>query len=304
MVNPRTFDLNLLRVFEALSLDRSVSIAAAKLGMTQPAVSNALNRLRVHFDDPLFVRTRHGMTPTPKAALIAESFHQGLTVIRSGFSAATEFDPSVSDRRFNLLMTDVGEISFLPYLLAFIARSAPNIDITVHQADLDTYEDLLESGIADLAIGRIKLGDKLCSELIHSSPFVVLAARTNRHLTWNGGAPAISLEHYLEAPHLMIQSRGASGKPLAQALGSQWNRLRIALALPHTTALPLIIEGTDLIATVPKIVAEKFVKSDALCFAETPFPIEQNFVYQWWHRRNSTDAANRWLRRVFASAGV
>lgn len=304
MVNPRTFDLNLLRVFEALTLDRSVSLAAAKLGMTQPAVSNALNRLRVHFDDPLFVRTRHGMTPTPKAALIAESFHQGLTSIRAGFSAATEFDPAISDRRFNLLMTDVGEIAFLPYVLAFIARSAPGIDITVLQADVETYEDLLESGMADLAIGRIKLGEKLCSELIHSSPFVVLAARANRYLNWAHGAPSISLERFVEAPHLMIRSRGASGRPLAQALGPQWNRLRIALALPHTTALPLIIEGTDMIATVPRIVAEKFVKNEALCFAETPFPIEQNFVYQWWHRRNSTDAANRWLRGVFASAGV
>jgi DNA-binding transcriptional LysR family regulator len=305
MVNSRTFDLNLLRVFEALSHDRSVSVAADKLGMTQPAVSNALNRLRAQFDDPLFVRTNKGMQPTPKAQLLAASFHDGLTTIRSGLSAATDFDPQTSTRRFTLLMTDVGEIAFLPSVLGILASEAPGIDINVRQSGVPEYEELLESGIADLAIGRIKLKDAFCSELIHTSPFVVLASKGNRYISRGpDGEPYISLADYLAAPHAMINSRGTSSNPIRHALGADFRRLRLALSLPHTTALPFILRGTDLLATVPQIVGSKVTETGGFVTVPAPIEIEPNFVYQWWHKRNMADPGNAWLRKAFASAGV
>lgn len=305
MVNLRTFDLNLLRVFEAVHHDRSVSIAADKLGLSQPAVSNALNRLRLQFDDPLFVRTARGMSATPKAERLAEAIGVGLTTIRAGLSSGVDFDPATSERRFTLLMTDVGEISFLPVLLSELGRNAPNISIHVREAGLSTYEDLLESGTADLAIGRIKLSDRMHGAQIHSSEFVVLLGRSNPILRRDAqGACSIDYQAYLNAPHVMVQPRGAAGDPVREALGPDASRLRIALSIPHATVLPMIMGDTDLIATVPKVCAANLVATGALCAVPPPFPVEPNYVFQWWHRRNQRDAGHRWLRAIFSNAGV
>ncbi len=305
MVNLRTFDLNLLRIFEAINRDRSVSTAADNLGLSQPAVSNALNRLRRHFDDPLFVRTQRGMEPTPKAEQLALAVDRGMTTIRAGLSAGVNFDPARSERHFTLLMTDVGEISFLPILLSEVRRHAPGIDVSVMESGLAGYEELLENGMADLAIGRIRLADTLSSELIHSSPFVVLLSRTHPRLgTAPDGRPTLSYDDYLAAPHVLVQPRGASGDPILAALGADAAKRRIGLSIPHATVLPMIIGDSELIATVPEVCAQNLIASGKLCRVEAPFAIEPNFVYQWWHKRNTADPGHRWLRGIFAGAGI
>ena len=305
MVNLRTFDLNLLRVLEAVSNDRSVSRAADNLGLSQPAVSNALNRLRRQFDDPLFVRTQRGMEPTPKAERLTAAIQEGLATIRAGLSSGVDFDPARSTRCFTLLMTDVGEISFLPMLLSTLNRLAPNVDIHVIESALANYEELLENGTVDLAIGRITLPGTLCSELIHSSPFVVLLSRENEHVrTSEDGAPSLTYEDYLNAKHVFVQARGASGDPIGEALGEDARRRRIALAVPHATVLPMVMEGTQLIATVAAVCARKLVATGSLCAVPAPFAIEPNYVYQWWHRRNSADPGHLWLRHIFLEAGI
>lgn len=305
MVNLRTFDLNLLRIFEAVMQDRSVSKAADKLGLSQPAVSNALNRMRRQFDDPLFVRTNSGMEPTAKAEQLAAAVAQGLTTIRAGLSSTTNFDPATSKRRFTLLMTDVGEIAFLPKVLPTLMRLSPGIDLTVAEFGIERYEELLDSGGADLAIGRLRLPDTLCSEAIHSSPYVVVMSHDNQRLTVDAsGKPSISVEDYIDAPHVFVMPRGASGDPVTDALGDRAARRRIALSIPHAIALPMIIGKTDLIATIPKVCADQIVTSGALIQVPAPIFIEQTFVHQWWHRRNLNDPGHRWLRSIFATAGV
>lgn len=305
MVNLRTFDLNLLRVFEAINRDGSVSKAADTLGLSQPAVSNALNRLRRQFDDPLFVRTRRGMEPTPKAGQLALAVHRGMTTIRAGLSAGVDFHPARSERRFTLLMTDVGEISFLPILLTELRRQAPGIDVSVVEAGLARYDELLENGTADLAIGRISLADTLSSELIHSSPFVVLLSRGHPRLRAGpDGRPTLSYEDYLAAPHVLVQPRGASGDPIREALGADAAKRRIGLSIPHATVLPMIIGDSELIATVPQVCAQNLIATGKLCQVEAPFAIPRNFVYQWWHKRNTADPGHRWLRGIFAGAGI
>ncbi len=305
MVNLRTFDLNLLRIFEAVMHDRSVSKAADKLGLSQPAVSNGLNRMRRQFEDPLFIRTNSGMEPTPKAEQLAAAVSQGLTTIRSGLSSTTNFDPAVSSRRFTLLMTDVGVVSFLPKVLPTLKRLSPGIDITVTEFGIERYEELLDSGAADLAIGRLKLPDTLCSEAIHTSPYVVVMSRGNQRARVDAsGAASISFEDYITSPHVFVMPRGASGDPVTEALGDRAARRPVAVSIPQTIALPMIIGDTDFIATIPKVCADQLVASGTLIQVPPPFLIEQTFVRQWWHRRYLHDPGHRWLRQVFATSGV
>lgn len=308
MVNIRTFDLNLLRVFEAVINDSSVSRAAEKLGMSQPAVSNALNRLRRQLNDPLFVRTPQGMEATPKAYELSIAVNSGLTTIRAGLLAGTTFDPATSERNFTLLMTDVGEISFLPVLLSELRRSGPYINVQVIESGVEGYTELLESGMADLALGRIQLADRFCSEMIHSSPFTILLSRRNRMLEGKvpnaDGDYEISYAEYLSGRHVLVQPRGASADPIRDALGVDAKRRQIALALPHATVLPMIMGDTDLLATIPRVAARNLLAIGGLCTAAVPFTIEENVVYQWWHRRNSADAGHQWLRQILASSGV
>jgi DNA-binding transcriptional LysR family regulator len=305
MINLRNFDLNLLRIFEAVFKDGSVSKAADKLGLSQPAVSNALNRIRRQFEDPLFVRTNKGLEPTLKAQQLAEAVSQGLTTIRAGLTATANFDPAVSQRRFTLLMTDVGEIAFLPKVLPTIQKRAPGIVLTVNEFGMERYGELLESGAADLAIGRLRLPDNLCRAAIHTSPYVVVMSRANKSVTVDAaGVASISFEDYINAPHIFVMPRGASGDPVTEALGERTSRRRVVLSIPHAVALPMIIGDSDMIATIPKVCADQLVAGGALMQVPAPFFIEQSLVYQWWHRRNLNDPGHRWLRDIFADAGV
>ena len=304
MVNVRTFDLNLLRIFEAVIQDRSVSRAADRLGLSQPAVSNALNRMRQQLDDPLFIRTHSGMEATPKAQQLADAVLLGLTTIRSGLAAGTLFDPATSKRSFNLLMTDVGQIAFLPRALATLKRTAPNVDFKVVEQGVERYGELLEAGMADLAIGRIDLADSLASQWIHEASYVVMMSRDNPRLrTAEDGRLYITMDDYLGAPHVDVRARGASGNPVVKALGDRAGELRNALSLPHTTALPIIIGDTDLIATVARPCAHALTHP-RLCYVEAPFEIDSMSISQWWHKRNTNDPGHRWLRQVFADAAA
>ncbi len=304
MINLSAFDLNLLRVFEAISRDRSVSVAADKLGLSQPAVSNALARLRHLVGDPLFVRSRQGMEPTPVAMRLGEAIHSGLNTIRAGLSVGLWFDPATSTRRFTVIMTDVGEICFLPHVLQTLARTAPGVDLAIIEFGLEGYEDLLESGRADLAIGRVKLADSFLNEPLHISSFLAVLRSDHPLLERDAHErPCITYESYMDAPHIEVMPRGASGNPVEQALARDGRTAsrRVALSVPHAAVLPSIIAGTDLIATVPDRCAPALLASGGLTAVKVPFAVEQNHVRQWWHRRNDQDPGHRWLRALYVS---
>ncbi len=304
MLNLRTFDLNLLRVFEAIAHDRSVSRAADKLGMSQPAVSNALNRLREQLGDPLFVRTSAGMEPTPKADLLASFINQGMTAIRAGLTSGTAFDPATSRRRFHLLLTDVGAITFLPQLLSTLDREAPGIDLTVSEFAVSNYADLLDEGLADLAIGRFELSSALRSQLIHTSRYVVMLSKDHPDLAKDpAGRPAISYESYVAAPHVVVAPPGSSGDPIGHSLGHDGGRRRVALSVPYIAILPMVMRGTRLMATVPDALAGQLAAGGDLCLCSPPFSIDDNHIHQWWHKRLDTDAGHRWIRQLCADAG-
>ncbi len=305
MINLRTFDLNLLRVFEAIHRDRSVSMAADKLGLSQPAVSSALNRMRRLFDDPLFMRGAGGMEPTRKAMLLAEAVGLGLNIIRAGVATSTSFDSATSTRQFRIAMTDVGEIIFLPKLMQTLARAAPGISIHVVEHGLVNYEDLLETGEIDIAIGRFQLNPNFSFQHIHSSSFSVLL-RSDHPLLEQvpNGVAMLSYENYLRAAHVTVQAPGASSDPIARALGSDRSKKRDALSIPHSIVLAEIVEAGELVATVPdKSVPWLLHGRPALCAVPLPVEVDINIVCQWWHKRNDKDLGHLFIREILAEIG-
>ena len=153
-MNIDAIDLNLLRAFDALMALRNVSVAGAKVGLSQPAMSNALARLRKMCGDPLFVRTNRGMQPTPFAQELAPAVRQALTLISAALESSQRFDPATSARRFTLVLSDVGTVLYLPKLMAAIVRHAPRVDLRVLQLPEDRIQPAMENLEADLVVGN------------------------------------------------------------------------------------------------------------------------------------------------------
>jgi DNA-binding transcriptional LysR family regulator len=302
VINPNTFDLNLLRVFEALMKDGSVSVAADRLGLSQPAVSNALNRFRELLGDSLFVRTRNGMEPTALALTLRDPFQHSLATIRAALRQSLAFEPATSDRTFTLIMVDVGEITFLPHLISKISTMAPSISLQVLELGREDYEDHLESGAADLAIGRITLRDSFRSQQLITSPYVAILDSDHPGIDIAPDCTrSISYETYLAARHIAVLPRGATGNPVDRALARDAKERQIALSIPHTMVLSAILPGTGMIATVPETCAPVLCGDGRLCSVELPFDAEPSHVLLWWHKRHEEDTGHRWLRTLIAS---
>jgi DNA-binding transcriptional LysR family regulator len=305
MINPNTFDLNLIRVFVALARDRSVSLAANRLGLSQPAVSNALNRLRELFSDPLFVRTRQGMEPTALARSLEHPLEQTLVDIRTALGRSVKFDPTTAIRTFTLIMIDVGETALLPSLLARLTAEAPSISLRVLDVSRQNYEDYLDSGVADMVIGDVTLSDTFRSRLLFESQPVALLDRSHPFIDV---APnqilSIGHDHYLEAQHVAIVPRGTIDSQLEACLGSEAQRRNIKLSIPHTAVLSVILPGTELIATVPDVTAIALLRDPRLCCVALPFPVEARRVFLWWHKRQDDDQGHGWLRQALTDARV
>jgi DNA-binding transcriptional LysR family regulator len=303
MYNRNTFDLNLLRIFDALVREGTVTAAADRLGLSQPAVSNALNRMRLLLGDPLFVRTRHGMEPTSFALRLCSPVQDGLAQIQSGLSQVMTFDPATSDRTFTVLMNDVGAACFLPAVTKGLLRVAPHVNLNVREFDHADYEDALDSGTADLAIGRVMLSETFRSKFLLKSSYVAVLRPDHPALTRKRGVRAfLTLDSYMAADQVAVSPRGATSNPVERAILKMHLNCRIVLNVPHATSLYNIIPGTDLIATVPDRCVEFLCRDKRLTWAELPIRIEPNMVYQWWHKRHDHDAGHCWLRDFISDA--
>lgn len=299
-----TLDLNLLRVFEALMRERSVSLAAGRLNLTQPAVSNALNRLRTAFDDQMFVRSRSGMEPTPLALALSDPIHEGLAAIRVGISKGGSFEPAKSHRRFAIVATDVGELAYVAPFMRLLSREAPGIDLLVIEASIDEYELLLDGGDADLAIGRFNISSSFHCELVGTAAYAAVMCADHARKIGVADGSVIPYETYIESAHAHLVPRGATENPIGRALGADEARRRVALTLPHTSVLSTIIPGTKLVATVPQPVVPSLCRGGDLVWARLPFQSEISQVHMAWHKRNDRDKGHVWVRDKLRSTVI
>lgn len=287
-------DLNLLVVFNQLLTERKVSKVAENLGLGQPAVSNALARLRKLFDDELFLRTAHGMQPTPFAEQLAESIGYALGMIHSAVNARSSFDPATSQRSFSIGMTDIGEIYFLPQLMQRIQQIAPSVSISTVRNTAVHLGDAMEAGQIDLAIGLLpQLKAGFFQRRLFEQRYVCLFREGHRL-----DRKRMREADFFAAEHLAIVSAGTGHGQVDAILDNHSPQRRVKLKVPHFVATGHILASTDLIATVPERLAERMAKPFGLKYLPHPVDLPRIAINLFWHAKYHKDPANQWLRNL------
>ncbi len=287
----RSIDLNLLLVFDAMIEHRSVTRAAEAIGLSQPAMSAAVARLRRLFDDPLFVKTGAEMRATPRAAALAPAIRHVMDTVKTEILQPQSFNAGTAERTFTLLTPDIGEINFLPPLVSRFSALAPGLSLKTLTMPRHVAAEALESGEAELAIGYYpdlhKAG--FFQQKLFQNPHVCIL-RTEHPAV----GKSISLQQYLELPHATV--RPGREHLFEEFLQRKGLKRRVLIETSHFASLLPIIESSDLIATVPADLAQMFVRHAAIRIVEVPLQAPSIEVHQFWHQRFHKDPANVWLR--------
>lgn len=288
----KDIDLNLLVIFNQLLIERKVSKVAENLGLGQPAVSNALARLRKLFGDELFLRTSSGMQPTPFADQLAESIGYALGMIHGAINAKNSFDPASSKRRFSVGMTDIGEIYFLPLLMEKIQKVAPEVSISTIRNTSSNLKDAMEAGHIDLAVGLLpQLKAGFFQRRLFTQQYVCLF-RQGHPLDKKKILPA----DFFAADHVAIVSAGTGHGMVDEILDKNSPQRKVRLTVPHFVAVGHILQSTNLVATVPERLAERMAKPFGLRYVPHPVKLPQIAINLFWHAKYHKDPANQWLR--------
>jgi DNA-binding transcriptional LysR family regulator len=289
-------DLNLLVVFHQMFQARHVSTVAKRLGVSQPTVSNALARLRRTFGDELFVRTAQGMQPTPYAQQISEPIAYALASVTQALNQEERFDPASSERRFVIAMTDVGEVHFMPALVERCGRIAPHVGISSVRASAVDWQQEMETGQIDLAIGAFAdVAQSLYHRRLFSQNYVTMFRKGHRF-----GERKVDLKEFLGAQHLFVTSRESPYDQINARLEKAGIARSVHFQVPHFTAVPYIISATDMVVTVPSKLAKQACGPFGLSFIQPPLRLPALHTNIFWHRRYNQDSGNQWLRGLIA----
>ncbi|MFH1043704.1 MAG: LysR family transcriptional regulator [Pseudomonadota bacterium] len=293
-MNVTDLDLNLLRAFDAIATAGSVTVAGERLGLSQPAMSNALSRLRQLFDDPLFVRTPRGMRPTPFAQQLAQPVREALRLIQTALQQHAGFEPKSSDRAFRFYMSDIGEMVFLPGLLERIKQDAPAVKIEVVRIPIKDVHATLEAGEIDLAVGFLPgLTTGTRQQPLFREHYVCMLRADHPVI-----GQRISAKQFREAAHVLVSYVGSGHQVIEDTFVAEGLSPRIVARVPHFLVVPMILARTDLIVTVPSRVAAAFARLGNFKVLKLPLAMPGFEVRLHWHQRFDQDPANRWLREV------
>lgn len=287
-------DLNLLLVFNTLLAERRVSKVAEVLGMTQSGVSNALKRMRLLLGDELFVRTARGMEPTPYSLRLAEPIGYALSTIHGSLNETTHFEPKDSKRRFTLGMTDIGELYFLPQLMALLRALAPGVTVSTVRNTAVNLQDEMEAGHVDLAIGLLpQLKSGYFQRRLFCQRYVCM---------FREGHPLdkdhVSVEEFCSADHVLVVSAGTGHAIVDQTIERAGIERNIALTVPHFVAVGHIVSNSSMIATVPERYAMACEKPFGLKYVSHPLALPEININLFWHAKFNKDPANKWLRSL------
>jgi len=287
-------DLSLIRVFCAVYETRSVSKAAQSIARSQPAVSYALARLRSTIGNPLFVRHRDGMVPTPLASHLFQEFRRGLEIIDSTVTSVAAFDPFQSGRQFRIAMTDIGEMVFLPPLIGRLRKNAPRITVQSCQVSPTETPRALATGQLDFAIGYLPgLQVRIAGVDTFSEQYVCLFRKGHGTI-----GKTMSLEDFESCEHVVVSSMFNSHHEMSDSLLAMGVRRKITLQLSHFTSLPDILAQTDFVAAVPSRVAKLFASTHPLRILPIPAELSSFNVRLHWDSALDLDRGHCWMRNL------
>jgi len=288
----KDIDLNLLVVFNQLLIERRVSKVAENLGLSQPAVSNALARLRKLTGDTLFLRTTKGMEPTPFAQQLAEPIAYALGLIHSAVNQRTSFDPATAQRAFTVGMTDIGEIYFLPKLMDELARVAPGVTMSTVRNTAVNLRDEMEAGHIDLAIGLLpQLKAGFFQRLLFRQRYVCMFRKGHAL-----DKRKVSLAEFSSADHVVVVSEGTGHGKVDELMERGGVTRKVLLTVPHFVAVGHILQHSDMVATVPERLAQALVGPFGLAYVKHPASLPEIAINMFWHAKYHKDPANEWLR--------
>jgi LysR family transcriptional activator of mexEF-oprN operon len=291
--NFRGVDLNLLVAFATVMRERSTTRAGERLFVSQPAVSHALRRLRAILGDPLFIRVRQGLLPTPRAEALYRDLLPSLEAIERSLQERDAFEPASSERVFRLGLPSALDVCVTPLLLEKLAREAPGVNLVVRPVNLHTGVALLDSEEIELSVSAFPT--------IESWHRRRNLGSRNYGCVFDGrrlriGSP-ITLKRYLELPHLLTSFSGERSGVVDTALAKRGLTRRVLVACDFAT-LPFYLSKCDAVATLPAYAAKVFAERLALSCSKPPLALPDFPLSMIWHGRHDNDAGHRWLREL------
>jgi len=306
-LNFRTLDLNLLRVFDEVMSERSLTKAAHKLALTQPAVSNALRRLREALGDELLRRSGHGLEPTPRALALWPTVQQALRQLQETLAPGS-FVPAQANTTFVLAMADATAAELIPGLIRVIDHEAPGVTIRVVPLTTRDPRRLLSEETADMAIGyfpaviaaltaQAQAGESVSFEhrRLYLSKYVCVMRRDHPL-----AKEELTLDRYCAARHLLVSFSGRPYGFIDQALGALGRQRHIVLTVNQFFTAGRVVATSDLLTVLPRHFVSVTGIADQLVLRELPFEVPAVHVDALWHRRMQHHAAHTWLREVLA----
>ena len=287
-------DLNLFVVFDVIYTERNLTKAGQVLGITQPAVSNALSRLRENFNDDLFIRTSKGMTPTPVAENMVKDIRQALDLIRNSISESETFNPKTANATFIISIGDTSEYRLLPELIKNISKSAPGVDVQSYLTPRHETPKELAAGNIDFAIDPpIHTDPSLSHEKIYEDPYVLVINKKHPFAK----KKKISMEDYLSLSHIHISKDQQVLGHVDTALNKIGLTRRIALRAQHFLVAPYILEQSELAITTIK----SFTRGRDFKILPLPFEVNPLVLHLYWHSNKNQDPSSKWMRELILS---
>jgi DNA-binding transcriptional LysR family regulator len=298
-VNIRDIDLNLLVLFDALIVEGNLTRAAARVGLSQSAMSNALGRLRARLEDPLFVRAPGGVEPTDRARALAGPVREALAGLERALSPQV-FEAATTQRRFTVMMNDIHELLLGPALSARVAGAAPLAELRFVQGPSTFPEQVLAAGDVDIVVSPLEGESPKCARsAIYSLSFATLVRRDHPRV-----GKRLSLERFLELEHVLVAPRGRPGGTIDDLLLERGLRRKVARMTAHFFSAVLLVCKSDYVVTLPSLLAESMARMLPLRVLDAPLDLPSVTMGQFWSTRSESDAGHRWLRQAITDTAT
>ncbi|MES2510633.1 MAG: LysR family transcriptional regulator [Pseudomonadota bacterium] len=301
-MNFNTLDLNLLLVFDALMRTRSVTLAGEKIGLSQSATSNSLQRLRDALGDPLFVRTSKGMEPSALAMELEAPIRATLEQLRATLERTRVFDPATATRTFKVLMSDIAQMAHMPLMVSELRRQAPGVSLENIALPLREAKEALVSGELDIAMGFLPdLGADFHRQSLFAETWTCVISNDHPSID-----KTLTEAQYMDAMHIVYHSTVSIHSILDQLLVAQFSskgiKRKIGLTVPYWSGLASTVAASDLILTAPVGPALSMTKLANVRIVPLPFDLPAIDLCMQWHTRMHRDPANQWFRNLFATS--